>query len=329
MPALLALFLSFAPAFGYAALVYWLDRYEKEPLVLLGGVFAWGALVATIGAIVAQVFLEGAVHLATGSPEAADLAGTTVFAPLTEESLKGLAVLAVFLLLRREFDSLLDGLVYAGVVALGFAATENVLYLLDAFTREGLAGMTALFGLRVLLGAWDHPLYTAFIGIGLAIARTTRAPALRIAAPIAGWAVAVFVHSLHNTLATFGATVGALAGLMFMVDWGGWLAIGLLILWAIHREGRLLGEHLAEEMGTGLVTAAQYRVATSSWAQTGARLRALQAGRYGATRRFYQTCGELAHKKRQLARDGEERGNAAAVARLRGELERLSPQALA
>lgn len=82
-------------------------------------------------------------------------------------------------------------------------------------------------------------------------------------------------------------------------------------------------------MTDGRLTAAQYRTARSSWAQTGARLKALVAGRYGATRRFYQTCGELAHKKRQLARHGEERGNTAAVARLRDELSRLSAQAVA
>lgn len=218
MPVLFALLLSFIPALGCATLVYWLDRYEKEPLNLLGGVFVWGALVATLGSIVSQLFLESAVHLATGSPEAAGLAGTTAFAPLTEESLKGLAVLVIFLVLRREFDSLLDGLVYAGVVALGFAATENVLYLVDAFGREGMQGMVTLFGLRVLLGAWDHPFYTAFIGIGLAVARMTSAPGLRIVAPIAGWGAAVFVHSLHNTLATLSSVVPAIAALMFMVD---------------------------------------------------------------------------------------------------------------
>ena len=48
-----------------------------------------------------------------------------MIAPIIEESLKGLAVLLVFLLFRKEFDSILDGIVYAAITALGFAATEN------------------------------------------------------------------------------------------------------------------------------------------------------------------------------------------------------------
>src|SRR3954449_13409510 len=98
MAFLLAAFLSFAPALLCATFVYWIDRYEKERKLLLGLVFFWGAVVAAAGALVSQLLLEGAVTGLTGSKKAADLAGTTLFAPLTEESLKGFAVLLVFLL---------------------------------------------------------------------------------------------------------------------------------------------------------------------------------------------------------------------------------------
>lgn len=46
MGLILSLFLGVIPAFVYAMFVYWLDRYEKEPILLLGGVFIWGAVVA-------------------------------------------------------------------------------------------------------------------------------------------------------------------------------------------------------------------------------------------------------------------------------------------
>jgi len=45
-----------------------------------------------------------------------------------------------------------------------------------------------------------------------------------------------------------------------------------------------------------------------------------------ATSRFYQVCGELAHKKEQLAKIGDEGGNTAIIAKLRAELQRLAPQ---
>jgi RsiW-degrading membrane proteinase PrsW (M82 family) len=325
---LLALLLSFIPALGCAALVYWLDRYEKEPRILLGAVFGWGAVIAVIGAVVAQLFLEGVMTAATGSEKAADFAGMAVFAPVTEESLKGIAVLLVFLVLRREFDSVLDGIVYAAVVALGFGAMENTFYLYGESIEKGMDGLFTLFIVRVVLGIWDHPFYTSFIGIGLAMARLSRSAAVRWLAPPAGWCVALAFHGLHNTFASLSEGTPALGALMFLVDWAGWLFMAILMLVLIRREGRLLGAHLKEEMDAGRLSAAQYRTAASSWARSGARLRALFRGRSGATRRFYQVCGELAHKKDQLARLGDEGCNTVLVEQLRTELAGLSGQAV-
>ena len=53
----LALVLSFVPMWVYAYIVYWLDRFEREPKRLLLGVFLWGAFVATIGAVIAELIL--------------------------------------------------------------------------------------------------------------------------------------------------------------------------------------------------------------------------------------------------------------------------------
>lgn len=326
---LLAIMLSFAPALFFALVVYSLDRFEKEPKLLLGGVFSWGAIVATIGAIVAQLILGGATRAATGSKAAAEFAGSTLWAPLTEETLKALAVLLVFLVFRSEFDSVLDGIVYAGVAALGFAATENVLYLYGAYSKQGLGGLIQLFVLRVVMGAWDHPFYTAFTGIGLAWFRLSPRHVARWFAPVLGFSLAVFFHSFHNLMASSAPQIGALVLFMFVVDWWGWLFMGIVIVWAIQRESRLLTRYLAEEVEAGVLNAAQYRTARSLWGQTAARLGALTSGRLRATSRLYQACGELAHKKHQLATLGDERGNAALVEELRGELASLSHKAVA
>jgi protease PrsW len=328
MAFLLALILSFGPALACAAVVYWLDRYEKEPEILLGATFAWGAVVSIAGALLVQSALETAVSLATGSRRVADLAGTTLFAPLTEESLKGFAVLMVFVAVRHELDSVLDGIVYAAVTALGFAATEDFFYLLGASTQEGLHGLGNVFYLRVVLGMWDHPFYTSFIGIGLAVSRLSRSVPVRWLAPPAGWAAALGFHSLHNTLAALSAGRPALGVVMFLLDWGGWLAMSLLIFASIRREGRLVGLHLAEEVEHGRLTVAQYRTAVSGWGRSGACLRAFVRGRLRPTSRFYQVCGELAHKKEQLACLGDEGCNTALVEKLRAELGALSAQAV-
>jgi RsiW-degrading membrane proteinase PrsW (M82 family) len=327
MAFLLAVILSFGPALACAATVYWLDRYEKEPKVLLGAVFGWGAIVAALGALVAQMILGGVMHMVAASDEATELAGGSIFAPVTEESLKGFAILLVFWVLRRELDSVLDGIVYAATAALGFAATENVLYLFGSYMEKGMEGMFGLFFLRIVLGAWDHAVYTSFIGIGLALARLSRSTALRWLLPPAGWAVAVGLHSLHNTLAAFAAETPGSIVLMFLIDWSGWLFFAALMLWCIHREKKMLGRHLAEEVQLGRMTPEQYHTAMSGRARARARLRAALSGRLPATRRFYDVCGELAHKKNQLTQYGEEDGNAAVVEGLRSELAQLSGHA--
>jgi RsiW-degrading membrane proteinase PrsW (M82 family) len=327
MAFLLALFLSFVPALLCATFVYWIDRYEKEPKLLLGLVFFWGAVVAAGGALVSQLVLEGAVHGLTGSEKAADVAGATLFAPLTEESLKGVAVLLVFLAFRREFDSVLDGLVYAGVVALGFAATENTLYLYGQATEGGTSSMMGLWVVRGVLGAWDHPFYTAWTGLGLAASRLSRSALVRWLAPPAGWGLAVSAHALHNGLATAASQAAGFGAAMFLLDWMGWLLMAAVLLAALWRERRMLQVQLADEVTYGALDPLQYRTAVSFLASTGARLRALSCGRFHTTRRFYHLCGKLAHKKQQLARLGDEGGTTQLIESVRAEMRRLSPEA--
>lgn len=316
---LLAVVLSFIPAFLYASMVYWLDRYEREPKLLLVGVFAWGAVISVIQALVVSLLLQGGIYVLTQSEELADLAGTTLVAPIVEECTKGLAVLVVFLAARSEFDTVLDGIVYASVVALGFAATENVLYLSSAGAEEGLSGMLVLFLLRVVLGGWGHAVYTSWTGIGLAVARLTKSGPLKLLAPLGGLLIAMALHAAFNTTVTIagGSAVGLAA---FGINWLGWLILLGVAIWATGREHRWLSAYLKEEVELQILTPEQHRVACSAWARTGAKLRALFSGRYRQISRFYQLCGELAQKKYQLVTFGEEGGNTATVAALRDDL---------
>ncbi len=137
MAFLAALFFGFVPMFLFAYILYWLDRYEKEPLPLLVGVFSWGMVVAAGGSYVLNTLFGISVFGMTGSEALSSLTTGSISAPIVEETLKGLAVLLVFLVFRREFDSILDGIVYAGIAALGFAATENTLYIWRGYESGG------------------------------------------------------------------------------------------------------------------------------------------------------------------------------------------------
>jgi len=328
MPLLVSIFFGFVPMFLFAGFINWLDRYEKEPKALLGAAFLWGVVIAGGGAYIVNTVLGLGVYIVTGSEGATDFATASLIAPIVEESLKGLAVLVVFFLFRREFDSILDGVIYAGITALGFAAIENVLYIYEyGFQEGGWSGLWQLVFIRVVLVGWQHPFYTAFTGIGLAIARMNRIVLVKIIAILGGFSAAVFTHAFHNT---FGSLIGGIQGLAIgtFVDWVGWFFMLVFIVWMVFNERNILRRHLQEEVTNGLISPAQYRTATS-FAQTGARLNALTSGNYFATAHFYQVCSELAHKKEQYAKLGEERGNQAIIEKLRSELTQLGPRAKA
>jgi len=325
MALLISFFFGFVPMLLFAYFLYWLDRYEKEPKLLLGGVFLWGVIVAAGAAFIINTVLGLGIYIFTQSEFATDLTTGSLIAPLVEETLKGLAVLGVFLIFRKEFDSIMDGIIYAGIVALGFAATENTYYIYTyGYQEAGWGGMLFLIFVRVILVGWQHPFYTAFTGIGLAAARLSRSTLVKFLAPLFGWGMALITHAFHNTIASFLVGLEGLAIGTFM-DWTGWFFMLLFVLWALYREQKYLRTHLWEEVRLSTFSQAHYGTASSAWRQSFARLGALFSGRYRATARFYQLCGELAHKKQQYATLGDESGNVTVIQRLRAELNRLAP----
>ncbi len=323
-----AFFFGFVPMFLFAAFVNWLDRYEKEPKLLLGAAFVWGVVIAGGGAFILNTAFGIGIYAVTGSEGVADFGTTSIVAPIIEEALKGLAVLVVFLLFRKEFDSILDGIVYAAITAMGFAAIENVLYIYrDGFQQSGWDGFWTLVVIRVFLIGWMHPFFTSFTGIGLAVSRLSRNMLVKIIAIPVGYSVAVMMHAFHNT---FSSVIGGAGGffLGLVADYFGFAIMFGFIIWIISRERNILKRQLAEEVNNGLLSPKQYNSAISFF-QTNVHLTALTSGSFRATSRFYQVCGELAHKKEQLAKMGDEDGNVKLIEQLRAELSQLAPLAKA
>lgn len=172
----------------------WLDRQEAEPVSSLLLAFAWGALVSTAVSLVINS-IAGAVIDGLGFD--ASLLGAVVVAPVVEECAKGAGVLVVWLVRRREFDGVVDGVVYAGVVAAGFAFGENVLYLGQALLEGGTMALATTFVLRGLVSPFAHPLFTMWTGAGIGLLAVGRSPA-RLLAPVGGLLAAIGLHSLWN-----------------------------------------------------------------------------------------------------------------------------------
>jgi hypothetical protein len=98
-----------------------------------------------------------------------------------------------------------------------------------------------------------------------------------------------------------------------------------IIIWATWRERQALMMYLAAEVQAGTISPAIFHTASSAWLQMFSRTAALFSGRYLKTARFYQVCGEYAHKRRQYAGLGDEGGNLATIQKLRADLSSLAP----
>ncbi|NTV23228.1 MAG: PrsW family intramembrane metalloprotease, partial [Nanoarchaeota archaeon] len=161
----ISLLMGFIPMAFYSLMITLIDRYEREPFLLMLGVFLWGFIVASGIALVLNTLFGNLILLVTGSREIALLGSAVLSAPLVEETAKGLAVLSVFLFFRNEFDSVIDGIIYGSLVGFGFAAAENILYGMKGFASMGFTGLIAISFLRNLLIPFLHGFLTSLTGI--------------------------------------------------------------------------------------------------------------------------------------------------------------------
>jgi len=87
VPAVIGAVVAFAPAIIYLFPLIWLDRYDPEPLWLLALAFAWGALVAVIASFIVNTLVGIGFTLGV-SPQAGQIAGAVISAPIFEEALR-------------------------------------------------------------------------------------------------------------------------------------------------------------------------------------------------------------------------------------------------
>jgi protease PrsW len=236
----------------------WVDRWEPEPARLLLLAFAWGACGATMSALGINSTAEVLGDLALGRGHGDTLAAVFT-APPVEEAAKGLFLIGMLAWRRREFDGLVDGIVYAGFTAAGFAFTENIYYFGRAFAEGGFGGVSrgviAVFMLRAVLAPFAHPLFTAMTGIGVGVAAHARRRATRVLAVLGGYLGAVLLHSLWNGTATFG-NGSTFLNVYFLVMMPIFAGVVALVVWQRRREQGVLVAQLPGMVRAGWVTEA-------------------------------------------------------------------------
>jgi protease PrsW len=186
-------------ALPLGVLIYRLDLYEREPLSLVIGAFAWGALAATALALDAAGW-DQLVARVFGQDVAARW-GPALTAPVIEELLTGAGVVLICLIGRDEIDDVMDGFVYGALCGLGFAVVEDVLYFMAAFGGSP-GGVLEGFYVRIVSGGlYGHVLYTGLtgMGIGYLVSRREDVPTKkRVAVAVALFLAGVLGHALWN-----------------------------------------------------------------------------------------------------------------------------------
>jgi RsiW-degrading membrane proteinase PrsW (M82 family) len=290
---LVALLGAFVPTVLYIIFIWWLDRYEKEPLQLLLLAFLWGAIPAALVSIVLEVLFDVPVLAVGGEGLIASLVSVSIGAPLIEESTKGIALIGLVLVFRHEFDNVLDGIIYGAMIGFGFAMTEDLLgYFLPILQTEGMgAGLTNIL-LRTVVFGFNHAFWTGITG-----------------AAVGGWALAVLLHSIHNAGVTLVEQTLCLSMLVsLVVDWGGLVLLLAVAFFWLRKERRWIERGLYEEVRNGVITSEELDLLQSAarrfWLRWEVRGRG-GAEAYRAIGRYYQCATELAFKKQHLRTLGD------------------------
>jgi RsiW-degrading membrane proteinase PrsW (M82 family) len=285
----------------------WLDRYEPEPVRVVLFTLAWGAAVATLAALTlnrlgADVFF--------GADRDADLTRTAVFvAPPVEEFAKGLVI--VLLAWRGRVDGVVDGIVLAGFAGVGFAFTENILYLGSVYSTladqegsgVGVFGLLLVFILRGIVSPFAHPLFTMATGVGIGIAVASRRRWVRVVAPLAGYAIAMLLHGTWNATASTGLGGFAISYAAVMLPV---FALGVVLaVWFRRREGLVLRRRLPAFAEAGWIAPHEVAVLSSLWL----RKLFLDVARFSGgtelrrtTRDYHDLVTTLAFQRERLAR---------------------------
>lgn len=254
----LAGFFSVVPMIMYLVIIWWMDRYEREPFWLVTLNFFWGATGAIIFGIIGSIIMglgvsEFIYQFANESDAITlqSLAGAVVVAPVVEESTKGIFLL--MMAFSRQFDGPVDGAVYGGAVGLGFGMTENFLYFMS-FPQD-YAGLIVLIIIRTLFSAVLHCCCQAVFGAAIGFAKFKGLFAKLTIIPL-GLAIAIFMHFMWNLTVSFNST--ALIGFAFMIM--SVIIIFVVFQFAVHNEGKVILRELTEEVNaTGHIPADHLR----------------------------------------------------------------------
>jgi len=205
--------MSFLPPILYSIWIRNTEKYHREKWTPIWLSFLWGATIAIIASLILELTF-GFIVVSFESGDVVAIISVVIVAPFVEELTKPLAL--GLKTIRKELDELEDGFIYGAVAGLGFSATENLFYGIG-FLSEGFLYFLVLISIRSFGACLLHASSTALTGYGVSTAIIKKHSLFRI---FPYFLLAIFVHSLYNSLLTFnlvGLGLGFFAALALSV----------------------------------------------------------------------------------------------------------------
>jgi len=141
--------LSYFIGFIFLLFIRWYDKYDKEPLLRL----IFFSILGGLSAVLVASFIYLFVHAKSNFHDAVLKVATV------EEFSKILTLFWLYKLIKKDFDEIVDGVIYVAAVSLGFSVIENIFYAVEATFPYSL-----LFK-RFLFATIGHISFSVYMGI--------------------------------------------------------------------------------------------------------------------------------------------------------------------
>lgn len=249
---LASVFCATIPMLFFLVLVWWLDRYDREPVWLVAITFFWGAVGAIGLAMVGSLVLMVPLNLVLSSQWASS-AGAVFVAPLVEEPMKALILLLI--MWSRHFDNTTDGFVYGAAAGLGFGMTENFLYFAGVAVSGSVVSWVMTVVIRTFFSAVMHSVATSIVGASLGFSKFRPFYVKILLVPL-GFGIAMTVHGVWNGLLTaddLARMGGALAGIDLLLFPLEFLAVFAVFQICLIDEHYTIKRELTDEARMGTI----------------------------------------------------------------------------
>ena len=200
------LLLAIAPVMIVVIFIYYKDKFEKEPIPFLFKTFLLGASASVLITVVLHFLANSVLPLVNSKSIFQQLIKAFVIVALVEEFSKYIIV-RYFTQNKREFNEPFDGIVYAVMVSMGFAALENVLYVYQYGVTTGIT--------RAFTAVPAHATFAILMGYFMGKAKFSKN---KIQLNLLGLLVATIFHGAYDFFLFInfipGTVIGAILSLV-------------------------------------------------------------------------------------------------------------------